>query len=60
MYAFTYKKPSFMICEKGVCLFDFVTKNGIAYGRLTGNVSTENNGGFIQFRTRLDTPQPRA
>lgn len=37
---------------------DFRTEDGIAYARLTGSVSTENNGGFIQFRTRLDTPPP--
>ena len=37
---------------------DFLTENGMAYARLTGSVSTENNGGFIQFRTRLDTPPP--
>ena len=29
---------------------DFLTENGMAYARLTGSVSTENNGGFIQFR----------
>lgn len=37
---------------------DFRTENSTAYARLTGSVSTENNGGFIQFRTRLDTPPP--
>ena len=26
--------------------------------RMTGNVTTENNGGFIQMRTRIDPPIP--
>ena len=26
---------------------------GIIFARLTGNVSTDNNGGFIQLRTKL-------
>ncbi|WP_133484783.1 CIA30 family protein [Aliiroseovarius marinus] len=32
----------------------FEKENGAGYARLTGNVSTENRGGFIQFRTELD------
>lgn len=31
----------------------FVTENGRALARLTGRVSTENRGGFIQFRKQL-------
>lgn len=31
----------------------FETENGSRFARLTGNVSTENRGGFIQFRTKL-------
>ncbi|WP_343211911.1 CIA30 family protein (plasmid) [Aliisedimentitalea scapharcae] len=31
----------------------FAQENGSGYARLTGNVSTENRGGFIQFRTEL-------
>lgn len=31
----------------------FAKENGSGYARLTGNVSTENRGGFIQFRTEL-------
>ncbi|WP_420405937.1 CIA30 family protein [Nisaea sp.] len=36
----------------------FLTEDGTAFARMTGTVSTENNGGFIQFRTRLDAPPP--
>lgn len=31
----------------------FAIKNGSGYAHLTGNVSTENRGGFIQIRTEL-------
>lgn len=31
----------------------FSKENGSGHARLTGNVSTENRGGFIQFRTEL-------
>lgn len=34
--------------------FDYENSNG--YAHLKGNVSTENNGGFIQFRADLDAP----
>lgn len=35
----------------------FETENGSRFARLTGNVSTERRGGFIQFRTELtETP----
>ncbi len=33
----------------------YVSENGKVYAHLTGNVSTKNNGGFIQIR--LDLPQ---
>ena len=36
----------------------FLEDNGDAYARMTGNVSTENNGGFIQFRMKLPKPLP--
>lgn len=32
----------------------FKEENGAGFARLTGNVSTENRGGFIQFRTELN------
>jgi hypothetical protein len=32
----------------------FEREGGIAYARMTGRVSTANNGGFLQFRRRLD------
>ena len=31
----------------------FMTENGANFARMTGNVSLENNGGFIQFRRRV-------
>ena len=31
----------------------FMTEKGTSYARMTGNVSLENNGGFIQFRRRV-------
>lgn len=37
---------------------DFVTENGKKHARLTGHVSTENNGGFIQIRTDLPGAAP--
>ncbi len=36
----------------------FETKGGIHFVHLTGEVSTRNNGGFIQVRTRLSDPLP--
>ncbi len=36
----------------------FRTENGEAFVHLTGRVSTENNGGFIQVRQRLAEPFP--
>lgn len=38
---------------------DFINQNGDAFARMTGNVSTDNNGGFIQFRMNLSTPLPK-
>lgn len=35
---------------------EFVTDDAGTYARLTGDVSTENNGGFIQIRHTLDEP----
>ena len=32
---------------------DFVSENNIYFARMTGDVTTENNGGFIQFRAQL-------
>ena len=32
---------------------NFVSENNIKFARMTGNVTTENNGGFIQFRAQL-------
>ena len=32
---------------------NFVSENNIKYSRMAGNVTTENNGGFIQFRAEL-------
>ena len=34
----------------------FLAENKDTYARMTGNVSTENNGGFIQFRMKLPSP----
>ena len=31
----------------------FVSENNIKFARMAGNVTTENNGGFIQFRAEL-------
>lgn len=36
----------------------FVREDGGVFARMTGSVSTENNGGFIQIRTELSTPPP--
>lgn len=33
--------------------FQIITKDTESYAQLSGDVSTENNGGFIQFRTNL-------
>jgi hypothetical protein len=38
---------------------EFVQANGDAYARMTGRVSTENNGGFIQFRMELLRSLPK-
>ncbi len=38
---------------------EFVRENGSIHAHLTGNVSTENNGGFIQIRMKLPTSLPR-
>ena len=32
---------------------NFVSENNIKFARMAGNVTTENNGGFIQFRAQL-------
>lgn len=34
----------------------FTSENGVYYAQLAGNVSTDNNGGFIQIRKKLDSP----
>ena len=34
---------------------EFATKDGVSFARLTGDVSTANNGGFIQIRHELET-----
>lgn len=36
----------------------FEQEDGTAFARLTGNVSTENRGGFIQIRHALSSPPP--
>ena len=38
----------------------FLAENKDTYARMTGNVSTENNGGFIQFRMKLPSPLPKS
>jgi hypothetical protein len=38
---------------------EFVQEAGDIYAHMTGNVSTENNGGFIQIRMELPTPPPK-
>jgi hypothetical protein len=35
---------------------EFLHEDGDAYARMTGQVSTENNGGFIQFQRALPSP----
>ncbi len=37
---------------------EFVEEDGDAYAHMTGSVSTENNGGFIQIRRELSAPPP--
>ena len=37
----------------------FLTENKDTYARMTGNVSTQNNGGFIQFRMKLPSSLPK-
>lgn len=34
----------------------FLTEGDVTFARLEGKVSTANNGGFIQMRTRLEAP----
>ena len=36
----------------------YATEKGASFARLAGTVSTENRGGFIQFRRKLDKPLP--
>ena len=36
----------------------FNSEKGEIYARMTGNVSTQNNGGFIQFRMKILKPLP--
>lgn len=36
----------------------FLTEANTSYARMTGSVSTANNGGFIQMRLDLDEPPP--
>jgi hypothetical protein len=38
---------------------EFYREAAGSYARMTGTVSTKNNGGFIQFRTFLDSPLPK-
>jgi len=38
---------------------DFVQGEGDAYAHMTGRVSTQNNGGFIQCRMELPAPLPK-
>ena len=33
---------------------NFVSENNIKFARMTGNVTTENNGGFVRLATRPD------
>ena len=37
---------------------EFIHDNGDIYARMTGDVSTENNGGFIQFQMKFVNPLP--
>ncbi|MGY8935503.1 MAG: CIA30 family protein [Alphaproteobacteria bacterium] len=38
----------------------FLEENGEPHARMTGSVSTRNNGGFIQFRMKLPSPLPKS
>ncbi|WP_245813607.1 CIA30 family protein [Roseovarius marisflavi] len=38
---------------------EFARENGKSYARMTGRVSTANNGGFVQFRMDLPAPLPK-
>lgn len=38
----------------------FAQENGESHARMTGSVSTENRGGFIQFQRELDTSPPES
>lgn len=37
---------------------EFLKEDGASFARMTGTVSTANNGGFIQFRTELSRAAP--
>lgn len=37
---------------------EFTSEDGEDFARLTGDVSTDNNGGFVQFRTRFANKLP--
>jgi Complex I intermediate-associated protein 30 (CIA30) len=37
---------------------EFLKEDGVSFARMTGKVSTANNGGFIQFRTELASAAP--
>lgn len=38
----------------------FLQDDGDTHARMTGSVSTQNNGGFIQFRMKLPSPLPKS
>ena len=38
----------------------FLEENGETHARMTGSVSTRNNGGFIQFRMKIPLPLPKS
>lgn len=38
---------------------EFIWEDGATHARMTGSVSTKNNGGFIQFRMKLPTSLPK-
>ena len=38
----------------------FFQEDGQSHARMAGSVSTENNGGFIQFRTKLPSALPKS
>lgn len=43
--------------SEGKLTFD--REGDVSFARMTGTVTTENNGGFIQFRTELRSPPPK-